>query len=78
MFGLMREQWVVSRGVREIVMMAERDGFLRSDKREHAIKDILEFSRDAGIVRKGIPAHEQVMVAMMGILWHRYGAYGPI
>ncbi|HWX35230.1 MAG TPA: hypothetical protein VNZ53_48395, partial [Steroidobacteraceae bacterium] len=46
-------------------MMAERDGFLRSDKREHAIKDILEFSRDAGIVRKGIPAHEQVMVAMM-------------
>jgi hypothetical protein len=61
----MREQWVVSKGVREIVMMGEQDGFLRSDKREHNIKGILEFSRDAGIVRKGIPSHEQVMVAVM-------------
>jgi hypothetical protein len=64
-FGLMRDQWTVSKGVREIVMMGERDGFLRPDKREHSIKGILEFSRDAGIVRRGIPAHEQVMVAVM-------------
>ena len=65
MFRLMREQWTVSKGIREIVMMGERDGFLRPDKREYMIKGILEFSRDAGIVRQDIPGHEQVMVAAM-------------
>jgi hypothetical protein len=64
-FRLMREQWTVSKGVREIVKMGERDGFLRPDKREHTIKGILEFSRDAEIVRKDIPTHQQVMVAVM-------------
>jgi hypothetical protein len=39
-FRLMREQWTVSKGIREIVMMGERDGFLRPDKRESALKSL--------------------------------------
>lgn len=65
MFGMFRDQWTVSKGIREIAVMGERDGLLRPDKREHIIKAILEFSRDAGIVRKGVPVHEQVMIAVM-------------
>jgi hypothetical protein len=65
MFALFRDQWVVSKGVREIAIMGERDGLLRPDKREHTIKSILDCSRDLGIVRKGVPPHEQVMIAVM-------------
>jgi hypothetical protein len=65
MFRFMRDQWVVSKGVREIVIMAERDGFLMPSKREDAVKGILEFVRDAGIALRGIRAHEQVMITAM-------------
>lgn len=65
MFGLMRDQWVVTKGVREIVVMAERDGFLMPSKREDMVKAILERSRDLGLATKKIPAHEQVMILAM-------------
>lgn len=65
MFGLMRDQWIVTKGVREIVVMAERDGFLMPSKHKDMVKAILECSRDLGLVTKKIPAHEQVMILAM-------------
>ena len=67
MFGLMRDQWVVTKGVREIVIMAEEDGMLMPPKREEMVKAILELSRDLGIATKGISAHEQVMTVSMAM-----------
>jgi len=65
MFRLMRDQWVLTKGIREIGIMAERDGFLMPPKREEIIKGILEFSRELGIAHKGIRGHEQVMITCM-------------
>jgi hypothetical protein len=65
MFRLMRDQWIVTKGIREIVIMAERDGFLMPSKREGMIGAILEFARDSGIAIKGVRAHEQVMITAM-------------
>jgi hypothetical protein len=74
-FRLMRDQWILSKGIREIVIMAERDGFLMPLKRENMIKGILEFSRELGIAHKGIRGHEQVMITCMAF----FGiAAGPI
>ena len=42
-----RVHWVFTKGIREIVIMGERDGLLIPTKREEAIKSILEFSRDS-------------------------------
>jgi hypothetical protein len=61
-FGLIRDQWVVTKGIREIVVMAERDSFLMPSKREEMVTTILECSRDLGIATKGFPAHGQVMI----------------
>jgi len=61
----MRDQWVVTKGIREIVIMAERDGILMPSKREEMIKTILEFSRELKIAHKQIRHHEQVMVTAM-------------
>jgi hypothetical protein len=75
MLGLMRDQWIVNRGVREIVVFAEQDGFLIPAKREEMVKGILECSRDLDIAHKGISAHEQVMIAVMAF----FGiAMGPL
>lgn len=65
MFGFMRDQWMVTKGVREVVMMAERDGFLMASKREDMVAAILECSRDLGLATKKVPAHEQVMILAM-------------
>jgi hypothetical protein len=64
-FTLLRDQWLVTKGIREIAIMGERDGLLRPEKREDTVKGILECSRDLGIFRKGAPPHEQVMIAAM-------------
>src|SRR5579872_5313349 len=61
----MRDQWIVTKGIREIVIMAERDGFLMPAKCEGMVKAILECSGDLGTATWGIPAHEQVMIVVM-------------
>lgn len=65
MLGIMRDQWVLTKGVGEIVAMAERDGVLMPTKREEMVQNILSFSRDLGMASKKIPPHEQVMITTM-------------
>ena len=74
MFRLMWDQWTVTKGVREIVIMAEEDGFLMPSKREAVIKDILQMSREMKIATKGLPAHTQVMIVTMVA----FGVLGPV
>lgn len=75
MFGMMRDQWTVTKGVREIVIMAEQDGALMPSKREDMVKGILECSRDMGLPTKRLSAHEQVMIVTMAF----FGiAAGPV
>ena len=68
MFGFMRDQWVLTKGIREIVIMAERDGKFMPSGREEVIDAILECSRELNIPLKGVSGHEQVMIAIMAFL----------
>ena len=73
MFSLFRDQWIVSKGVREIAIMGEEDGLLMPSKREDLIKHILEFAREMQIATKGISGHEQVMIAAIAFFGIAFG-----
>jgi len=74
MFGMMGTQWRFTKAVRELVVIAEEQGFLRPEMREQSIKGILEFSRDLKMASSRLGADEQAMITMMVSA----GSMGPL
>ncbi len=74
MFGIMGTQWKFTKGIRELVIIAEKHGVFKPEGREQMIKNALELSRDLKMASTRLGAHEQAMITIMTFV----GSMGPI